>query len=110
MRTVMLAAALAATIILPAHAQQWRLQPRIQREIQADISGLDRQIGRAADRRTISRRDANGLRRDAAQLQRQLNRFSANGLDRREVEQLQSEVNRLRSQLRLERRSWDGRR
>lgn len=109
----MISAAMAAAAIAgsaPASAQAWRLQPTAQRQIQGDISQLDRQISRAADRGTISRREATGLRRDALGLQRLYNQYSRNGLDRVEVSRLQGQVNRIHQRLRLERRDWDGRR
>lgn len=100
----------AVAVAVPASAQAWRAQPRIQREIQSDINGLDRQITRAIERGTVSRRDAKDLRREASNLQRTFNRFSRDGLDRREVEQLESQVNGLHRRLRLEQRYWGGRR
>lgn len=108
MSAVLSVAAVAAGV--PASAQAWRAQPRIQREIQSDINGLDRQIARAIERGTVSRRDAKDLRREASNLQRTFNRFSRDGLDRREVEQLESQVNGLHRRLRLEQRNWGGRR
>lgn len=93
-----------------AQAQSWRLQPRVQREIQSDINSLSRDIARAEGKRTISRRDAKEMQRDAASLQRTFNSFSRDGLSRREVEQLENQVNRLRARLRLERRRWTGNR
>ena len=87
-------------------ARAWRLEPRVQREIQGDVRSLHQQIARAADRRAISPRDARALRKEASSLQRDLDRASRNGLDRREVQRLESGVNRLRARLKLERRSW----
>ena len=112
MRKIMLSiiAASAAFAAVPASAQVWRVQPAAARQIQSDIAQLNTQISRAQQRRTISPREANALRRQALQLQRTHNRFSRNGLDRSEVRQLESQVNGLRQQLRLERRDWDGRR
>jgi uncharacterized protein YdcH (DUF465 family) len=112
MRKFVILAAAAATAVtaLPATAQSWRLRPAVRTQIQADINQLERQIDRAAQRRTISQREATGLRRQALRLQRDYNRFSRNGLDRSEVAQLEVETNRLRQRLRLERRDWDGRR
>jgi hypothetical protein len=106
------AVAIAATFgaVAPASAQAWRIQPGIQRQIQSDINQLDKQISRAVQRKTISRREATGLRRDAVGLQRTYDRFTRGGLDRQEVAQLETEVNRLHQRLRLERRDWDGRR
>lgn len=111
MRKMMIALVLGgAAVASSASAQSWRLQPRVQREIQNDINQLDAQISRATERRVISRKDATRLRRDAANLQRTFNRYSRDGLDRREVADLESQVNRLRVRLRLERRQWDDRR
>jgi hypothetical protein len=108
----MLSIVAASTVLvaMPASAQVWRIQPRVQREIQQDINQLERRIDRAAQRRTISRREAVSLRRDAMDLKRTYYRFSRNGLDRREVAQLESGVNRVHARLRYERRDWDGRR
>ena len=94
----------------PASAQTWRVSPGVQRQIQGDINQLERQIQRSQQRNVISQREGQRLRRDALQLQRNLNRFSRNGLDRNEVRQLEVAVNQVRQQLRLERRDWDGRR
>ncbi|PSJ43247.1 hypothetical protein [Allosphingosinicella deserti] len=105
---VAVAAAFGATA--PASAQAWRIQPAVQRQIQNDINQLDRQIARAVQRKTVSQREATGLRRDAMNLQRSYNRYTRGGLDRQEVAQLESQVNRLHQRLRLERRDWDGRR
>jgi hypothetical protein len=113
MRKFMISALMAAAAIAgtaPASAQVWRLQPSVQRQIQSDINQLDRQISRAATRGTISRREANGLRRDALNLQRLYNQYVRNGLNRSEVTRLQNDVNRVHARLRLERRDWDGRR
>lgn len=112
MRKIMLSLIAASTAFsaVPASAQAWRVQPAAARQIQSDISQLNTQISRAQQRRTVSPREATSLRRQALQLQRTYNRFSRNGLDRNEVRQLESQVNGLRQQLRLERRDWDGRR
>ncbi len=112
MRKFIMAAAVAAFAIpvAPAVAQPWRLQPTVQREIQRDINQLQNRIRRAAQRRTISQREAVGLRRDAIGIQRLYNRFARNGLTRPEVAQLELGVNRVHQRLRYERRDWDGRR
>ncbi|MDT9598969.1 hypothetical protein [Sphingosinicella rhizophila] len=112
MRKAIFAIVMASTAIAaaPASAQMWRLQPSVQRQIQGDINQLERQIQRAQQRRAISPREAQGLRRDALNLQRLYNRYGRNGLDRREVADLEMQTNRLRQRLRLERRDWDGRR
>ena len=112
MRKIVLSIVAASTVFaaVPAAAQNWRLQSSIQRQIQSDINQLERQIQRAQQRRTVSQREATRLRRDALSLQRLYNRYSRNGLDRREVTQLEAQTNQLRQRLRLERRDWDGRR
>jgi Spy/CpxP family protein refolding chaperone len=103
-------AASGALSALPASAQVWRIQPRAQQEIRGDIDQLQNQIQRAQQRRTISAREAVGLRQQAASLRQTYARYNRNGLDRNEVRTLQNQVNTLRQRLRLERRDWDGRR
>lgn len=112
MRKSLLSIAILAAIgsAVPVAAQPWRLQPRIAEQIRTDIQQLNMQIDRAAQRRTISFREASGLRRDALNLRRDYHRFARNGLDRREVDALQAGVNRLRRTLRLEHRDWDSHR
>jgi predicted RNase H-like nuclease (RuvC/YqgF family) len=105
-----LAVASAAFGSVPASAQTWHLQPRIQTQIRADINQLQNQIQRAAQRRTISQREAVTLRRQSVDLRQLLARFSRNGLSRPEVTALEQRINRVRQNLRLERRDWDGRR
>lgn len=95
---------------MPASAQAWRVQPVVQRQIQQDINQLERRIDRATARGTLSRREANGLRTRALDVRQLFNRYSRNGLDRREVADLELRVNRLHERLRYERRDWDGRR
>lgn len=111
MRKVLVSIALASATLLavaPASAQPgWRLQPGVQREIQQDINQLDRRITRAEQRRTISRREAFGLRRDATQIRRTYARYARNGLDRQEVRDLQRRVNQVHMRLRYEQRDWD---
>jgi septal ring factor EnvC (AmiA/AmiB activator) len=109
-KNLLLALTSVALVAGPASAQTWRVSPSVSRQIQGDINQLERQIQRSEQRRAISQREAQRLRRDAVQLQRTYNRFSRNGLDRQEVRQLEVSVNQVRQQLRLERRDWDGRR
>ena len=104
------AAAVTATIAVPASAQAWRMQPAVEREIRQDINQLERRIDRAAQRRIISPREATSLRREADRLERTYYRFARNGFTRHEVAQLERGVNRLHQRLRIERRDWDGRR
>lgn len=112
MRKFMLSIVVASTAFtaVPATAQTWRLQPTIRREIQADINQMQRRIDRAQQRGTISNREATGLKRQARDVQRMYNRYGRNGFSRSEVAQLESQVNRIRQELRLERRDWDNRR
>lgn len=112
MRKLILSAVIAsaAIAVTPATAQSWRLSHNIHRQIQGDINQLENRIDRSARRGIISRREANGLRREAFQVQRLYNRYSRNGLNRVEVADLELRVNRLHQRLRYERRDWDGRR
>ncbi|WP_284734720.1 hypothetical protein [Sphingosinicella terrae] len=112
MRKIVISAlvATAALSSVPASAQAWRGPAPVQRQLQNDINQLERRIDNAAARRTISQREAAGLRREAGQLQRLYARFSRNGLDRREVAQLQRGVGQLQQRLRVERRDVDRRR
>lgn len=105
-----LAAASAALAAAPASAQIWQIQPRVQTQIRSDINQLQNQIQVAAQRRTISQREAVGLRRQAVDLRRMLAQYNRNGLSRQEVAALESRINRVRQNLRLERRDWDSRR
>jgi len=121
MKKLTLTAMIAATLIgvaSPAMAQPygarhndaWALTPARNAQIRQDINGLGRAIDRAQARRTISPREAQGLRRDATNVQRLYARYARGGLDRQEVRDLQGRVNGVRQQLRLERRDWDGQR
>jgi hypothetical protein len=112
MRKLIIAATVAAFSIpvVPATAQAWKPRPNVERQIQRDINQLEDRIDRAAQRRAISQREAFGLRRDALGLQHLYERYARNGLNRVEVAQLETGVNRLHQRLRLERRDWDGRR
>ena len=112
MRKLVLSIAIASAAVtaVPANAQSWRLSQSMHREIRQDINQLENRIERAADRGTISRREANSLRRDALHVKRLYYRYARNGLTRREVADLEWRVNRVQQRLRMERRDWDGRR
>jgi hypothetical protein len=105
-----LVAASATMAAVPASAQVWRIQPRVQAQIRSDINQLQSQIQVAAQRRTISQREAVTLRRQAVDIRQLLAQYNRNGLSRQEVTALESRINRVRQNLRLERRDWDGRR
>jgi len=100
----------AVTAAAPASAQHWHIQPHAQRQIAGDINQLDNKINRAIAKRTVSQREAVGLRRQANYLKQTYYRFTRNGLTRPEGAQLEAGVNQLHQRLRLERRDWDGRR
>ena len=88
----------------------WNHGPARSAEIRQDINSLDYAIDRAAARRTISPREAAGLRQQARNVQRLYAQYQRNGLDRGEVRNLQQRVNSVRVALRMERRDWDSRR
>ena len=90
--------------------QGWNLTPARSAQIRQDIASLNNAIDRAAARRTISPREAAGLRRQARDVQRLYGQYARGGLDRGEVRNLQQRVNSVRVALRMERRDWDGRR
>ena len=90
--------------------QGWNLTPARSAQIRQDIASLKHAIDRAAARRTISPREAAGLRRQARDVQRLYGQYARGGLDRGEVRNLQQRVNSVRVALRMERRDWDGRR
>jgi len=74
------------------------------------INQLHNQIVRAQQNGRISPREANGLKRQAATVQRNFRQFSRDGLNRREHAVLQQQVQQIRANLRIERRDADRRR
>ena len=88
----------------------WQMTPERGAAIRRDVTQLDRQIDRAAARRTISRREEAGLRRQANEVQRLYASYARNGLTRSEVVALEQRVNSVRAALRMERADWDGHR
>jgi hypothetical protein len=87
-----------------------RYTPNRNANIRTDIQGLRAQIDRAAARRTISQREATGLRRDAAEVQRLYGQYARNGLSAGETRTLGARVNKVYVALRMERHDYDGRR
>jgi hypothetical protein len=81
--------------------------PERSNAIRQQIWQLDRQVDRATQNRTLSRREAMSLRRDVANLRGQYQMFNRNGLNFQEVRILQGRVNNVRTRLRLERADWD---
>lgn len=95
----------------PHHRQEaWQLTPARNAEIRQDVHSLNRAIDRAAARRTISQREASGLRNQARDVQRLYVSYARGGLTRQEVRNLEMRVNSVRGALRMERRDWDSRR
>ena len=79
-------------------------------ELLRDLQRAENGIQRSVQRRVISQREANGLRRQANQIERRLHLASRNGISGREFASLRVQVNRLEQRLRIERRDRDGRR
>lgn len=112
----LIAAMGAGAVALPAQAQSYgrhdagHATPVRNSNIRADIYGLNRDIDRAIARRTISNREAMGLKREAVQVQRLYQQYARNGLTRTETRTLQNRVDRIHVALRAERRDRDNRR
>lgn len=87
-----------------------RYTPNRNYNIRSDIAGLRANIDRAAARRTISQREATGLRRDAADVQRLYNSYARGGLSAGETRTLANRVNKVYVALRMERHDYDRRR
>jgi len=79
-------------------------------ELIRDLNRVETRIERSAQRRIISPREAISLRREANQIERQLQRASRNGISGREFGALRVQVNRLEQRVRIERQDRDGRR
>lgn len=120
MKKLVLAALVPAAILsaaAPASAQAWgrhndaaHYTPARNADIRQDINGLRWQIDKAQRNRAISGREADGLRREAREIQRQYAQFARGGLDRGEVRTIERRVANVRSHLRMERWDRDGRR
>ncbi len=108
--TATIAAVPAAAQYQPAGWSHQRQTPRAINQLDRQLDQLEHRIQRAAQRRTISYREAASLRRDAMQIRNRLHRASRHGINRREFAQLQTQVNRLEQRIRHERRDRDGRR
>ncbi|KPH67362.1 hypothetical protein ACLIMP_00695 [Novosphingobium aerophilum] len=111
-----LVAALGISAIAPGIAEAAprheaaRYTPNREAKIRSDIAGLRSQIDRAAARRTISQREATGLRRDAAEIQRLHASYARGGLNPREMQTLESKINRVHAALHAERNDRNGHR
>lgn len=94
-----------ATMLLGALAQpvaaaspDWSMQAGVQRRVQSDINGMQRQIARMRERPGGGGKVA-ALRRDIAALQRQYNDFMRGGLTRAEGATLERGVASIRARL-----------
>ena len=94
----------------PASAQGFYGGGQAGQQIGQQINQLHNQIVRAQQNGRISPREANGLKRQAATVQRNFRQFSRDGLNRREHAVLQQQVQQIRHNLRVERRDADRRR
>jgi len=90
----------------PGYGGGW-MNPQRNAAIRSDIDGLSFAIDRAQQNRTISYREANGLRRDVYGIQRAYRIAARNGLSRQDVHDLARRVNLVRMKLRMERADWD---
>lgn len=107
MSALIAGAAVAAT---PASAQPWFNARPIavqSHTIHREINQLSMQISRAEQRRAISHREAQALRRQMIQVQRNYAAFSRNGIDRHEYAALDRQLDQVRRGLRAERRDRD---
>jgi hypothetical protein len=114
MRKILIAAALATSAIAaatPALAQPgyghgrpgWeQMRPRVD-ALQRDLNDVDRRIQFAVQRRTVSPREAMGLRAEAGQIRGAIARAGRNGISDREFVGLRSRVDRLQARLQVER-------
>ena len=75
-----------------------------------DLDRAENQIQRGIQRGNISQREAQGLRREAANIRQRLHRASRNGISHREFAELRQRVNHLEQRVRIERRDRDNRR
>jgi hypothetical protein len=79
-------------------------------QLMRDLDRAESQIQRGVQRGNISQREAQSLRREAANIRQRLQRASRNGLSRGEVNELRMRIDRLEQRVRYERRDRDGRR
>lgn len=116
MRKLLIATALAAAGLaaLPAAAQSYGERGYGYgygqgRGIEQQLRELDWRITRAAERRTISWREANDLRRQADWVRRLHYRYRRDGLSQWEYRDLQNRIQNIRQRLRWERNDdWRG--
>lgn len=75
-----------------------------------DLDRAESRIQRGVQRGNISPREAQGLRREAANIRQRIHRASRNGLTHGEFAQLRQRINHLEQRVRIERRDRDNRR
>jgi len=85
----------------------WQMTPQRSAMIRADIEQLDGAIAQSQARRTISPREAQGLRMQARDVKRMYWGYARDGLNRNEVYALEQRVNQIRGRLQMERRDWN---
>ena len=93
------------------YGSDWRRETAYRAgEIRDQLDDLARRIERNDRRDRISEREAWGLRREVRNTREQFRWMNRDGLDHRELRQLQARVDRIRWQLRGERGDWNDRR
>ena len=86
------------------------LTPARNAEIRRDIYALDSRIQRAQANRTLSPREAQGLRRDARDIKQAYTRSANRGLSVSEYRNLERRIATVNARLRIDKRDRDGRR
>ena len=79
-------------------------------QLMRDLDRAESQIQRGIQRGNISHREAQGLRREAANIRQRLHRAARDGLSQREFANLRQRVNHLEQRVRIEHRDRDDRR
>ena len=125
MRTFLIsaAAAVSALAVAAPAAAQWQ-QPNYGggygynnnygavRSLQARLNNIERQINRLDSRNVLSEREADRLRRDANQVERQIRYFARSGLNQNEYRSIQYRIAQLEQRVQREARDgnrWSGR-
>lgn len=107
MRKILISAALLGVVAsaAPASAQYYgRYDNRGGQQIDRQIDQIVERIDRLYQRRLISSNEARRLRDQANDVSRRLDRYSRNGLDQREYQDLQYRIQNLRQRVQEERR------
>lgn len=105
-----LIAALGFSAVTPAIAQPAAHQARAHQNnqhatqntntrLRTEIQSLRSEIDRAAQRRTITQKQASSLRSEASAIQRQYTTYARNGLTSQETRTLENRVNKVKSAL-----------